>query len=315
MNIFLVTGGAGFIGSNLCEKLIGKGFRVRVLDNLSTGKEENMNSFIKSAEFIKGDIRDKLAVERAVRGVEYVIHLAALGSVPRSIEDPATTHEVNATGTLNILTAAKDAGVKRVVYASSSSVYGDTPVLPKQEDMFPTPLSPYAVSKLSGEYYCKVFHHVYGLETIALRYFNVYGPQQDPTSQYAAVIPKFISSILKNQSPVIYGDGEQTRDFTFVDDCNQANIKACFAGDSTGRHFNVGYGSRVSINKLFQKIRALTNKKIEPSYLPQRRGDVRDSLADVSKAMEMLSYQPEFDIDAGIERTVRWYMDCANRSG
>jgi len=309
MHKFLVTGGAGFIGSNLCEKLLKQGHRVVVFDNLSNGKEENMKEFIDSIEFIKGDIRDKSAVERAVKDIDYVIHLAALGSVPRSIEDPSTTHEVNVTGTLNVLDAARNTGIKRVVYASSSSVYGDTPVLPKKEDMFPTPLSPYAVSKLSGEYYCRAFYQVYGLETVALRYFNVYGKRQDPASQYAAVIPIFINSLLKDHGPTIYGDGEQTRDFTFVDDCNQANIKACFAAGCAGRYFNIGYGSRTSINKLFQKIKNLIHKKIEPSYAPPRKGDVKDSLADISKAVEMLSYKPEYNIDAGIERTVQWYMD------
>lgn len=313
MSIFLVTGGAGFIGSNLVETLLKDGQSVRVLDNLSTGKEENIKEFQDSIEFIKGDIRDKAAVEKAVRGVDYVIHLAALGSVPRSIEDPMTTHEVNTTGTLNMLIVSKDAGVKRIVCASSSSVYGNTPVLPKVEDMALTPLSPYAVSKLMVEHYCKVFHRVYGLETVALRYFNVYGKKQDPDSMYAAVIPKFVSALHKNQSPTIYGDGEQSRDFTFVEDCNQANIKACTAPGSAGEAFNVGAGGRISVNTLFNEIRAIMGKEIKPAYAEPRRGDVRDSLASIDKARKLLSYEPVYNVKTGIEKTVNWYMQNLKR--
>lgn len=308
MSKFLVTGGAGFIGSNLCEKLLESGHSVRVLDNLATGKEENLRGFIDSVEFIRGDIRQPAALEKAAAGMDYIIHLAALGSVPRSVEDPATTHEVNATGTLNVLNAARAAGVKRIVCASSSSVYGDTPVLPKQEDMTPTPLSPYAVSKLTGEHYCKVFHRVYGLETVALRYFNVYGKKQDPNSQYAAVIPRFASALLKGERPTIYGDGEQTRDFTFVDDCNQVNIKACFAGGCQGMHFNVGCGGRVSVNELFRKIRDRIGSSIEPQYAQARKGDVRDSLASIDKARSIIGYEPAYNIDSGLGKTVDWYI-------
>ncbi len=309
MSFFLVTGGAGFIGSNLCETLISQGHKVRLLDNLATGKVENIRDFMDKAEFVRGDVRDEAETAMAVQGVDYVVHLAALGSVPRSVADPTTTHDVNATGTLNVLNAARLTGVKRVVYASSSSVYGDTPVLPKHEDMTPMPLSPYAVSKLTGEYYCKVFYKVYGLETVALRYFNVYGKRQDPNSQYAAVIPKFLSSLLKGESPVIYGDGQQTRDFTFVEDCNQANIKACLAPSCAGMSFNVGFGSRISINGIFDKIREKSGKDIAPTYAEARKGDVRDSLAAIEKAKEFLSYRPEYNIDAGIEKTVRWFME------
>lgn len=307
MNLFLVTGGAGFIGSNLCEKLLADGNKVRVLDNLSSGKERNIKDFSSSIEFIKGDIRDMNDVKKAVQGVHYVIHLAALGSVPRSVEDPLTTHDVNVTGTLNILNASKEAGIKRVVYASSSSVYGDTPTLPKKEDMFPTPQSPYAVSKLSGEYYCKVFYKVYGLETVSLRYFNVYGKRQDPLSQYAAVMPKFITALLTGESPTIFGDGEQSRDFTFVDDCNQANIKACFAKNSAGGHFNIGSGNRITINEVFGKIKRKAGSRVAPVYAESRKGDVKHSLADISKAKESLLYKPEFSIDEGIEMVVDWY--------
>ena len=308
--LFLVTGGAGFIGSNLSERLLNEGHAVRVLDNLATGKEENIAGLLGPLKLMKGDIRDKADVAKAVKGVDYVIHLAALGSVPRSVEDPLTTHEVNVTGTLNVLTAARDEKVKRVVCASSSSVYGDTPTLPKREDMFPTPQSPYAVSKLSGEYYCKVFHRVYGLPTVALRYFNIYGKRQDPNSQYAAVIPRFITAVMKNERPTIFGDGEQSRDFTFVEDCLQANIKACFAPDAAGGAYNIGYGGRTTINDLFRKIRKWAGKEdIEPLYAPGRKGDVKHSHADITSARKLLSYEPSFDINAGTERTVRWYME------
>jgi nucleoside-diphosphate-sugar epimerase len=310
MKRFLVTGGAGFIGSNLCEKLLEEGFNVRVIDNLATGKEENIKDFIGPVEFIKGDIRDKSTVKKAVKGVDYVIHLAALGSVPRSVQDPETTHEVNSTGTLTVLNAAREEGVRRVVYASSSSVYGDTPALPKKEEMIPTPQSPYAVSKLSGEYYCRVFYRVYGLETVSLRYFNVYGKRQDPASQYAAVIPKFITAVLKDENPTIYGDGEQTRDFTFVDDCNQANIKACFSKNSAGGFFNVGSSRRISINELFHKIKNAAGKDIKPIYLEPRKGDVKHSLADISMAREHLSYEPQDNIDSGLIKTIKWYEEA-----
>ena len=308
MTTFLVTGGAGFIGSNLCETLLADGHRVRVLDDLSSGKEENLKEAGGQIDFIKGDIRDMATVLKAVKGVDYVVHLAALGSVPRSVEDPASTHEVNATGTLNVLRASKEAGVKRVVYASSSSVYGDTPVLPKREDMLPTPQSPYAVSKLTGEHYCRVFNMVYGLETVAMRYFNVYGKRQDPASQYAAVIPKFITSLIVGIAPTIFGDGGQTRDFTFVEDCNQANYKACLAKGCAGEVFNVGYGERIDLNGLYAMIKKSALSSIEPVYALPRVGDIRDSLADISKAKKMIPYAPAYDINAGIAKTVQWYM-------
>lgn len=309
MSNFLVTGGAGFIGSNLCEKLLAEGHGVRVLDNLATGKEENLEDFTGLIEFERGDIRDAEAVRKSTRGMDYVIHLAALGSVPRSVADPVTTHEVNLTGTLNVLCAARDAGVKRVVCASSSSVYGDTPVLPKKEDMFPTPMSPYAVSKLSGEYYCKVFHKVYGLETVALRYFNVYGKRQDPHSQYAAVIPRFVTALIAGSSPTIYGDGGQTRDFTFVEDCNQANYKACFAEGCAGGAYNIGAGKRISIKQLYDNISKELGSDREPVYEPARKGDVRDSLADISSARQLIGYDPAYTIDTGLNKTVQWYVD------
>lgn len=309
---FLVTGGAGFIGSNLCDSLIELGHEVRVLDNLATGSEENIRSIKGPVEFIKGDIRDAAVVASAMRGMDNVVHLAALGSVPRSVADPVTTHDVNATGTLVVLNAAREAGVKRLVYASSSSAYGDTPVLPKQEDMTPTPQSPYAVSKLTGEQYCRVFYRVYGLETVALRYFNVYGRRQSPDSQYAAVIPLFVSALMKSESPVINGDGEQTRDFTYVDDCNQANIKASLAEGSAGEVFNVGTGARISINMLFDKIRSELGSDTEAVHAKPRAGDVRDSLSDISRISAAVGYSPNYNIDTGLAETVRWFAD---RSG
>lgn len=313
MSGFLVTGGAGFIGSNLCEKLVQAGHRVRVFDNLSTGRSENLSGLMDSIEFVEGDVRDKDSVEKAVKGVEYVIHLAALGSVPGSVKDPETTHEVNATGTLRVLTASKNAGVKRVVYASSCSVYGDPEVFPVNEEMPVMPQSPYAVSKLSGEFYCRTFYRVYGLETVSLRYFNVYGKRQDPSSQYAAVLPKFITAFLKDDVPVIYGDGEQTRDFIHVDDCNQANMKACSAENLAGMFFNVGSGKSVTINELFLKIGNLMGKETPPVHAEARSGDIRDSLADISKIKRLVSYNPAVTLDKGIEKTVEWYVDSYAR--
>lgn len=305
---FLVTGGAGFIGSNLVEKLLEKGYGVRVLDDLSSGKEENIREYLCSIDFVKGDVRDKTVVEKAVKRVDYVVHLAALGSVPGSIEDPVTTHDVNVTGTLNVLNAARSSNVKRVVFASSSSVYGDAPALPKREDMMPAPQSPYAASKIAGEYYCRVFHQVYALETVSLRYFNIYGKRQNPNSQYAAVVPKFITTLLKGERPVIFGNGEQTRDFTFVDDCNQANIKACLAPKGSGGYFNVGYGCKSSLNELYKKVSEYLDSSLKPGYAESRKGDVRDSLADITKAKDQISYEPQFSLDAGIKETVKWYQ-------
>jgi len=307
VNTFLVTGGAGFIGSNLCERLAAAGHRVRVLDDLSTGLAENLSGLEGAVELVRGDVRDRAAARDAVRGMDFVIHLAALGSVPRSVEDPETTHEVNATGTLVMLNAAREAGVRRFVYASSSSVYGDTPVLPKVETMDANPQSPYAVSKLTGEYYCRVFHGVYGLETVSLRYFNVYGKRQRPDSQYAAVVPLFVSAVLRGESPTINGDGEQTRDFTFVDDCNQANIKACFAEGAAGGFFNVGTGERISIKELYGKISEAAGFTSPPVHAPARKGDVRDSLSDISRARDVLGYAPEFNIDSGLKETLEWH--------
>src|SRR5215510_16425699 len=263
---FLVTGGAGFIGSHICERLVRDGHRVRVLDDFSAGKEENLTPFKNDIEVIRGDIRDKEIVDSAMRGIEVVFHEAALGSVPRSVADPLTTHEVNITGTLNVLLAARDAGVRRVVYASSSSVYGETPELPKHEKMAPHPLSPYALSKLSGEHYAKVFKQVYGFEVVSLRYFNIFGPRQDPESQYAAVIPRFITALLSETSPVVYGDGLQSRDFTYVENVVNANLLAAQAEGVEGEAFNVACGGRYTLLELLAKLKEIIPSRTGPIH-------------------------------------------------
>lgn len=285
---YLVTGGAGFIGSHLLERLIHDEHDVVVLDDLSTGRRENLAPFGGSFTFIEGTITDLETCRRATTNVDYVLHQAALGSVPRSVEYPVPTHDANATGTLNLLVAAKEHGVARFVYAGSSSAYGDTPELPKRENMLPRPLSTYAVAKLCGEHYMGAFWKAYGLETVTLRYFNVFGPRQDPQSQYAAVIPRFISAALQGVEPTIYGDGEQTRDFTYVTNVVDANLRACSASGVAGRMFNVGGSHRTSLNELWQCIRTITGTSVEVRHDPPRAGDVRDSLADVMEAANAL---------------------------
>ncbi len=316
MSLYLVTGGAGFIGSNIVEELLSRGETVRILDNFSTGKRENIDKIkqnlikgkseanFEKLEIVEGDIRSYHIVREAVDGVNFILHQAALPSVPRSIKDPLTTNEVNVVGTLNVLNAAKDAKVKRIVYASSSSVYGDLEVLPKTEDMLPKPLSPYAVSKLAGEKYCQVFTKLYGLETIILRYFNVFGNRQDPTSQYSAVIPKFIKIMKQGESPVIYGDGEQSRDFTFVSNVVDANLLACNDGfeEFAGEVFNTACGKRVTINDLVANINKVLRTNIKPRYEPPRPGDVKHSLANIGKAMQFLNYVPVVDFYSGLEK-------------
>jgi len=287
---YLVTGGAGFIGSNIVEELVKRNESVRVLDNLSTGRRENIEPFMDGIEFIEGDLRDLDSVRKAVNGVDYVLHQGALPSVPRSIDNPLTTNEVNVNGTLNVLTSARDAGVKRVVYASSSSIYGNSEVLPKREDMPPNPLSPYAISKLAGENYCRIFYRIYGLETVCLRYFNVFGPRQDPTSQYSAVIPKFISAMLNGERPKIYGDGKQSRDFTYVANVVQANLLACQADGVAGEFFNVACGERYTVLDLVAELNEILGKDVEPVFTEPRKGDVRHSQADISKAQRLLEY-------------------------
>jgi len=300
-----VTGGAGFIGSNISEELVKRGEKVRILDDFSTGKRENIVGFKDSVEFIEGDLRDLEIVKRVMEGVDFVLHQGALPSVERSIEDPLTTTKVNILGTLNVLLAAREAGVKRVIYASSSSVYGDTPTLPKKEGMKTNSQSPYAVTKLIGEEYCRIYYSIYGLETVCLRYFNVFGPRQDPGSQYAAVIPKFITLMLKGKSPPIYGNGEQSRDFTFIDNVVEANLRACKAKGAPGEVFNIACGKRVTINELVERLNKILQARIEPTYQSPRKGDVRHSLADISQAGKTLHYSPEIGFDEGLEKTVQ----------
>ena len=312
MATYLITGGAGFIGSNIVAELVRRGERVRVLDNFATGRRENIAPYLSQVELIEGDLRHPETVREAVGGVDYVLHQGALPSVQRSIEDPLATNEVNAQGTLSLLIAARDAGVKRVVYASSSSIYGDSPTLPKAETMKPAPKSPYAASKLAGEHYCQVFHQVYGLETVCLRYFNVFGPNQDPTSEYSAVIPKFITAMLVGERPVIYGDGLQSRDFTFVVNVVEANLLAVDAEDAAGKVFNVACGKRYNLLELVEALNRILDTRLTPMHAPPRPGDVRHSQADVSKARSILGYRVEVAFEEGLKRAVEWYKP--NRS-
>jgi nucleoside-diphosphate-sugar epimerase len=305
---YLVTGGAGFIGSHIVERLVRDGHRVRVLDDFSSGKKSNLEAFQTDIDVVRGDIRDAAIVSDAMRGADIVFHEAALGSVPRSVADPLTTHDVNMTGTLNVLLAARDGGVKRVVYASSSSVYGETPVLPKREDMTPQPLSPYALSKLVGEHYATVFKHVYDFDVVALRYFNIFGPRQDPESQYAAVIPRFITALLERKSPIVYGDGLQSRDFTYVDNVVEANLLASEADGAAGRAFNVACGGRYTLLDLLSKLKAILGSDIEPIYEAARAGDVKDSQASIEAAERVLGYQVSVEFDEALRKTVAWYQ-------
>ena len=302
----IVTGGAGFIGSNLVKKLIEKN-TVTVIDDLSTGFFENIEDLVtqNKVKLIKGSITDLDLLQDACKGIDFVFHEAAIPSVPRSVKDPYKSNFVNANGTLNILIAARDNAVKKVIYASSSSVYGDTPTLPKKEEMKPCPQSPYAVSKLTAEYYCDVFTQIYNLPTISLRYFNVYGPLQDPNSEYAAVIPKFITNIKNDKSPIIYGDGEQTRDFTFVNDVVTANILAA-ESSSTGI-YNIAGGKRISINELVKMLLTLQKKEITSNHVEQRDGDIKHSLADISRAKEAFGYTPRYEIFDGLKETIKWF--------
>jgi len=306
---FLVTGGAGFIGSNIVLRLVADGEDVRVLDNLATGRRENLADAVGKFEFVEADIADLDAIRPAFEGVQYVLHQAALPSVPRSVRDPAATTTANVTGTLNVLIAARDAGVERVVVASSSSVYGKEPRLPKQEDMRPQPISPYAASKLANEAYAAAFCEVYGLETVCLRYFNVFGPRQDPTSQYAAVIPLFIKAMLNGERPTIYGDGEQSRDFTFVANVVDANLLAAQAPAAPGRVLNIACGSRTTVNDLVRTLNLILRTQIEPIYADPRPGDVKHSLADICAAREVLGYEPEVGFETGLAATAEWYLE------
>ena len=304
--IYLVTGGAGFIGSHIVRSLLERGDSVRVLDNFATGKRERLLPVQASVELIEGDIRYLNNVQEAVQGADYVIHLAALPSVARSVRTPIESNDVNVVGTLNLLIAARDAGVRRVVYAASSSAYGNSAVLPKVETMPSDPLSPYAVNKFTGELYCKVFARVYALETVSLRYFNVFGPRQDPSSQYSAVIPRFIRALLAGERPVIYGDGEQSRDFTYVQNVVEASLLACTAPAVAGETINVACGERVTLNGLVRTICRLLGTEVEPVYEAPRAGDVRHSQADIQKAAALLQYRPSVGMGEGLRRTIEW---------
>ncbi len=306
MNTFLVTGGAGFIGSNIVKTLLDKGYKIRVLDNFATGKRSNILPFMTNPNFemFEGDLRSFHIVRSAVKGVDYVLHQGALPSVPRSINDPITTNDVNILGTLNVLEASREFGVKRVIYASSSSVYGNSEIMPKQEDMPVAPLSPYALTKYAAERYCQIYTSLYNLETVCLRYFNVFGPNQDPTSQYSAVIPKFITCMMKNIRPVIYGDGTQSRDFTYVDNNVAANIIACTAPGVAGNVFNIACGERFTLLELVESLNEILGTKIEPILSPERAGDVKHSLASIKKAGEGLQFKPLVNFKSGLIKTV-----------
>jgi len=307
--LYLVTGGAGFIGSNLVHHLVGAGVRVRVVDDFSTGRRENLDGLEGGFELIEGSLVEPSVCRAAVEGTDFVLHQAAIPSVPRSLADPGATHEACATATLRLLEAATEAGVRRCVYAASSSAYGDTPTLPKHEGMLPRPRSPYAVAKLMGEHYCRAWTNSFGLETVSLRYFNVFGPRQDPNSQYSAVIPLFIRAALDGTRPTIHGDGEQTRDFTYIDNVVEANLLASTAPAErcSGRVFNVGCGERISINRLWGEIAGLTDAGVEPVHTESREGDVRDSLAGLDAARDALDYAPRVGLAQGLERTVEWF--------
>ncbi len=315
---FLITGGAGFIGSNLVQYLVKHNAgKIRVLDNLATGNVKNISGINKTQfEFIEGDIRDPDTCRKSCEGIDYVSHQAALGSVPRSVKDPQSTHAVNSTGFLNMIVAARDAGVKRFVYASSSSVYGDHPGLPKKEDETGNPLSPYAVSKKSNELYARVFAETYNMEVIGLRYFNVFGPNQSPDGPYAAVIPLFMQGVLENKSPSIDGDGEQSRDFTFVENAVQANILALLTTnkEALNKIYNVAVGERVTVNELFNVVAGLVKSELKPFYRASRPGDVRDSLADISAAKKFLGYNPTVRIEEGLKLTLEWFRQSLVKS-
>ncbi len=307
---YLVTGGAGFVGSHLSEELIRRGERVRVVDNLSTGKRQNL-AHLPQVEFVQGDLADPVVAKRAVDGVDYVLHQAAIPSVPRSVEDPVTSNRANIDASLNLLVAARDAKVRRVVYAGSSSAYGNSPTMPKVETMPTAPLSPYALQKLVVEQYCQMFTTLYGLETVTTRYFNVFGPRQDPSSPYSGVISLFISALCEGRRPTIFGDGEHTRDFTYVANVVDGVLKACHAPDVAGEVINVATSGRVSLNHLFRRVKTLTGATVEPIYAEPRTGDVTHSQADIAKARRLLGFEPSVTFDEGLDRTVAWYRQSA----
>ena len=310
MGLSLVTGGAGFIGSNMVRFLLGQGQEVRVLDNFETGRQENLTEVIDRIELIEGDIRDEATVQNSVAGAEVVYHLAALGSVPRSIKDPATSHDVNVTGTFNVLQSCREAKVRRLVFSSSSAVYGDSPVLPQHEKLPLAPISPYGATKAIAEIYLRAFYETYQLECVSLRYYNVFGPRQDPNSQYAAAIPLFVSAILSDESPQVFDDGEQSRGFTYIDNVVQANWKAANASELHGEALNISVQKSVTVNTVVRTIAQLLGKEhIEPRYLPPRTGDIKHSLADVTQAQKIIGYQPAISFEQGIRQAIDWYKE------
>jgi len=311
---FVVTGGAGFIGSNTVDELVRRGASVVVLDDLSSGKEEHLAEIRNKITFIKGSVTDIEVVRKAMHEAEYVLHLAARTSVPRSVKDPIDTNRINIDGTLNVLVAARDAKVKRIVVAASSSIYGETATLPKVESMEPQPISPYGVTKYVGELYAQTFGRCYGLENVSLRYFNIFGPRQDPGSPYSGVLAKFCAAFLEGTPPVIFGDGEQTRDFTYVDNAVQANLLACEAPTVSGKVFNIGIGERFSLNQTVELLSKISGKSCEVKYDPAREGDIRDSQADISKARELLGYEPQVGFEEGLRRTFEWYRAMQERA-
>src|SRR5438094_4732680 len=306
---YLVTGGAGFIGSNTVDELVQRGHSVVVLDDFSGGKEENLGEIRNKITIIKGSITDLEVVRKAMHEAEFVLHLAARTSVPRSVKDPLETNRTNVEGTLNVLVAAKELKIKRVVFAASSAAYGETAALPKVETMQPQPISPYGVTKYVGELYAQAFLKCYGLETVSLRYFNIFGPRQDPSSPYSGVLAKFCTAFLEDTPPVVFGDGEQTRDFTFVDNAVYANLLACEAPNASGKVFNVGTGGRTSLNEVLRELGKITGKTLETKYEPPREGDIRDSQADISQAREFLGYSPQVSFEEGLARTFEWYRE------
>jgi len=311
---YLVTGGAGFIGSNTVDELVRRGHSVVVLDDLSSSREDNLAEIRNKITFIKGSITDIEVVRKVMHEAEYVLHLGARTSVPRSVKDPLETNKINIEGTLNVLVAAKELKVKRVVFAASSSAYGETPTLPKTEAMQPQPISPYGVTKYVGELYCQTFGRCYGLENVALRYFNIFGPRQDPGSPYSGVLAKFCLAFLEDMQPLVFGDGEQTRDFTYVDNAVQANLLACEAPNASGKVFNVGVGGRVSLNEVLRELAKITGKTLPAKYEPPRDGDIRDSQADISEARETLGYDPQVSFEQGLARTFEWYRSTPMRA-
>jgi UDP-N-acetylglucosamine/UDP-N-acetyl-alpha-D-glucosaminouronate 4-epimerase len=309
MSLYLVTGGAGFIGSNMVRFLLEKGKKVRVLDNFETGKHENLDEVKKDVEIIEGDIRDEGVVAKSVKGVEIVYHLAALGSVPRSIKDPKTTHEVNVDGTFNMIEASRSAGVRRMVFSSSSAIYGQSPVLPQHEGLPIAPISPYGATKAIAEIYFRAFYETYKFESVCLRYYNVFGPRQDPSSQYAAAIPLFVSALLRDEAPGIFDDGEQSRGFTYIENVLNANWLAANAKETHGEALNISTKNAVTVNTVVNTIKELLGKDITPKYLPPRFGDIKHSLADVSRAKEVIGYEPKIDFDEGIRKAIDWYKE------